>query len=69
MPLLRSRAFSVGWHALTDGHLFTHVLRHTGGNLSQAAKILGIHRTTLRARIEELGIRLDQSETPISADE
>jgi two-component system nitrogen regulation response regulator GlnG len=57
------------WHALTDGHLFTEVLRHTGGNLSQAAKLLGIHRTTLRARIEELGIRLQLPDTPASGED
>jgi DNA-binding protein Fis len=33
------------------------VLAHTGGNLTQAAKVLGINRGTLRARLEDLGIR------------
>ncbi len=43
--------------ALTERHLFVMVLAHTGGNLTQAAKLLGINRGTLRTRLEELGIR------------
>jgi two-component system nitrogen regulation response regulator GlnG len=43
--------------ALTECHLFQEVLAFTGGNLTQAAKVLGINRGTLRARLEELGIR------------
>jgi two-component system nitrogen regulation response regulator GlnG len=43
--------------ALTECHLFQEVLAYTGGNLTQAAKVLGINRGTLRARLEELGIR------------
>jgi DNA-binding NtrC family response regulator len=41
--------------ALTDQHLFTLVLRHAGGNLSQAARVLGITRTTLRTKLHALG--------------
>jgi two-component system nitrogen regulation response regulator GlnG len=48
------------WQALTDRCLLSQVLRHTGGNLSQAAKILGIHRVTLRAKIAALGIPLER---------
>lgn len=44
------------WQALTDRELFTRVLQHAGGNLSRAAKILGIHRGTLRSKIDSLGI-------------
>lgn len=47
------------WQQLTDRRLFARVLRHTRGNLSQAAKILGIHRATLRAKIEALGLDPD----------
>ncbi len=36
--------------AFTERILLTNVLRHTGGNQSQAAKILSITRGTLRAR-------------------
>ncbi len=43
--------------ALTEGVLFQEVLAHTGGNLTAAAKVLGINRGTLRTRLEELGIR------------
>jgi two-component system nitrogen regulation response regulator GlnG len=42
--------------ALADRHLLTEVLRHTGGNLSQAARILGIARGTLRTKLDALGI-------------
>ena len=44
------------WQALTDRLAFQHVLRHTKGNLSQAARILGINRATLRTKLEALGI-------------
>ena len=37
--------------AVTEKFLLTHGLRHTGGNLSRTAQILGIHRSTLRAKI------------------
>jgi two-component system nitrogen regulation response regulator GlnG len=42
--------------ALTERHLFLLVLEHTGGNLTQAAKVLGINRGTLRTRLEALGM-------------
>ena len=48
------------WQALTDRCLLPQVLRYTGGNLSQAAKILGIHRVTLRTKIAALGIPLER---------
>ena len=44
------------WLALTERDLITRVLRHTGGNQIRAAKILGINRSTLRAKIASLGI-------------
>lgn len=50
------------WQALTDRYLLRQVLGHTGGNLSQAARILGIHRVTLRTKIAALGIA--QERTP-----
>jgi two-component system nitrogen regulation response regulator GlnG len=43
--------------ALTERLLFLEVLAHTGGNLTQAAKVLGINRGTLRTKLEALGIR------------
>jgi two-component system nitrogen regulation response regulator GlnG len=43
--------------ARTERVLFQEVLAHTEGNLTQAAKVLGINRGTLRTRLEALGIR------------
>jgi two-component system nitrogen regulation response regulator GlnG len=45
--------------ALTEGHLFRQVLAHTGGNLTQAARVLGINRGTLRTKVAALGIKHD----------
>lgn len=42
-----------------ERRIFTEVLRHTDGNLTQAAKRLGITRTTLRTRLDHLGISLE----------
>ena len=36
--------------------LFSTVLRHVEGNLSQAAKMLGLTRSTLRKRLADYGI-------------
>jgi two-component system nitrogen regulation response regulator GlnG len=41
--------------------LVTRVLRHTGGNQLQAAKILGITRGSLRTKVRDLGIRIDRT--------
>ena len=38
------------------------ILEDTGGNQSRAAQILGIHRNTLMAKLDELGIREDLGE-------
>jgi two-component system nitrogen regulation response regulator GlnG len=48
------------FQALTDNHLLTEVLRHTGGNLSQAARLLGITRATLRTKLNALGIPVER---------
>lgn len=45
------------WLGLTERHLFERVLQHTDGNISQAARILGIHRATLRTRLTALDIQ------------
>lgn len=45
------------WLAHAERQLFTLVLEHTKGNLTQAAKILGLHRTTLRSKLNALDIR------------
>jgi nitrogen regulation protein NR(I) len=49
------------FHALTERHLFVQVLRHTGGNQSQAARILGITRNTMRAKLAALGLSIERS--------
>ncbi|MFN9752040.1 MAG: sigma 54-interacting transcriptional regulator, partial [Planctomycetota bacterium] len=41
--------------------LLTRVLRMTGGNQVEAAKILGLTRTTLRSKILKLGITISQT--------
>jgi nitrogen regulation protein NR(I) len=48
------------YQALADKHLFTEVLRHTGGNLSQASRLLGITRATLRTKLHALGIPVER---------
>jgi two-component system nitrogen regulation response regulator GlnG len=44
------------WTAMTERQLLSHVLDHTGGNISHAARILGISRRTLRGKLHSLGI-------------
>lgn len=41
--------------------LFTHVLHEVDGNISRAAAILGISRSTLRSKLQTLGISLERS--------
>jgi two-component system nitrogen regulation response regulator GlnG len=45
--------------AYVEKILLTRVLRHTGGNQSHAAKILGITRGSLRNKIRQLHISID----------
>lgn len=58
---LRSRSQSIYAEAmeLLDRYVITRVLRHTDGNQSQAAKLLGITRGSLRNKIRTLGISLE----------
>ena len=37
--------------------LFEIVLRETGGNISKAAKVLGINRATLRKKLDKYGVK------------
>lgn len=37
--------------------LFENIMVHTKGNLSRAAQILGLSRTTLRKKLHELSIK------------
>jgi DNA-binding protein Fis len=49
--------------ALTDRLLFLQVLAHTKNNLTQAARILGITRATLRSKLGLLGITIERAMT------
>ncbi len=51
------------YQALTDKHLLTEVLCHTGGNLSQGSRLLGITRATLRTKLNALGIPVERPAT------
>jgi two-component system nitrogen regulation response regulator GlnG len=44
------------YQAVVDRQLLADVLDHTGGNLTQAARILGITRATLRSKMIALGL-------------
>lgn len=46
--------------ALVERELFARTLRRTHGHQVNASDLLGINRTTLRARLRELGIALDK---------
>jgi two-component system nitrogen regulation response regulator GlnG len=56
----RLRAGSVNlyaeWQEATDRQLLTVLLEHTHGNQSHIARILGISRSTLRAKLQTLGL-------------
>jgi DNA-binding NtrC family response regulator len=57
------------YQAITDRHLLNEVLHVTAGNLSQAARYLGITRATLRTKLNALGIPVErhsasESKTP-----
>ncbi len=58
---LRADTFNLyeEYAAVTESLLFKQVLIHTNGNLTQAAKILGINRATLRTKLMAFGIRDD----------
>ncbi len=43
-----------------EREIITRILRHTGGNQVEAAKILGVTRTTLRTKIKQAGISIDR---------
>ncbi len=54
------------YQALADRHVLGLVLRHSGGNLSRAARALGITRGTLRAKLAALGLT---AERPAAGDD
>lgn len=43
-----------------ETELISRVLRRTGGNQLEAARILGVTRTTLRSKLRQLGIAIDR---------
>ncbi len=45
--------------ALMERQVITRALRHAGGNQVQASRILGITRTTLRAKMRQIGLTLE----------
>jgi two-component system nitrogen regulation response regulator GlnG len=47
--------------ARVERQLFADVLRHTGGNMTQAARVLGITRGTLRTKLAALGLAADRA--------
>ena len=53
--------------ALLDRQLLDQVLKHTGGNLTQAAKILGITRATLRSKVTAIGLPVEKDTQANSA--
>lgn len=49
------------WLARAEHHLLLKVLQQTAGNISRSAKILGIHRATLRSKLRALGLSASDS--------
>ena len=54
------------WLGRTDAILLNHILKLTSGNLVHASKILGIHRSTIRAKIRALNISTESFREPAS---
>jgi two-component system nitrogen regulation response regulator GlnG len=52
--------------ACVERKIISTTLRHVAGNQAEAARILGVTRTTLRQKIQKLGIRIDRT---VQADE
>jgi DNA-binding protein Fis len=47
--------------SLTEKHVISRILNHTGGNQVQASELLGITRTTLRNKIKQHGITIGRT--------
>jgi two-component system nitrogen regulation response regulator GlnG len=54
--------------SMMERYLLTRVLHETGGNQSEAAKVLGITRGSLRHKIRSLGLAINQVVTTAGAD-
>lgn len=61
LPAADHAALPVGTLAEVEKAHIAKVLYETGGNLSQAAERLGIHRNTLRLKIREYGLKKDDA--------
>ena len=48
-------------HRELDRQLLPRVLGHTGGNQQRAARVLGITRRTLRAKLQKIGLHVAHS--------
>ena len=46
--------------AYVEAYLLREVLRHTGGNQVQSAKVLGMARNSLRKKMTQFGISIDR---------
>ena len=46
-----------------ERHLFDYVLKHTNGNRSRAAAILGMSRSTLRKKLAQYDLGMKESRT------
>jgi two-component system nitrogen regulation response regulator GlnG len=55
-----SQSLYAEYQALTDRHVLALVLDHTQGNLTQAAKLLGMTRATLRTKLQTLGLATEK---------
>ncbi len=47
-------------HSAVDRVLLDEVLRQSGGQQTKAAELLGVSRTTLRARLQQLGLSVEK---------
>ena len=56
-------------HSEIDRILLPEVLDHVGGNQAQASEVLGIARSTLRIKINDLGLRFEKRVKPESGRE
>jgi DNA-binding protein Fis len=50
------------WLGIAEKELLVIVLRHADGNLTKAAKILGLHRATLRNKLKAVKLDLDDKD-------